>query len=160
MPVPAVPRIKQIAICLWRAAYTFTSCIGPRKKHRQIEPASLPAEIWDLILEYDIGRLLFVTKTASQLAKLDIQPREPLPSPRFTVSILDLTGLTIQVQLIEIGGRPYISNLSNLADNSGTGTDDGMKYLDLCGSNYLAVKSDGVGVVDIAFEKQQDGQPK
>lgn len=63
----------------------------------------------------------------------------------------------IQVHIITIGGRPYISNLLHPVDDSGT--HDNIRSFDLCGSKYLAVKGDGVGVVDIAFEPQQDRQP-
>lgn len=127
-------------------------------------PASVPADIWDMVLQYDIGRLLFVIKTASQLAgsgtlsrsPLSFSRREKRQMPRFTISTLDLTGPVVQVHLISIGGRPYISDLSNPV--RGSGTHDNTEHFDLCGRKYLAIKSDGVGVVDIAFE--QDGQPK
>ena len=69
---------------------------------------TLPAEVWDLILQYDIGRLLFVMKTTSQLTKLvDIQPIAPCP--RFAVDVLHLTGPTILIHLTTVGGRPCIS---------------------------------------------------
>ena len=69
--------------------------------------------------------------------------------PRFTISTLDLTDPVVQIHLISVGGRPYISNLSNPV--RGSGTHDNTKCFDLCGRKYLAIKSDGVGVVDITF---------
>lgn len=147
--------MKRIMASLWGA---LILCISPRKRHVRVNPPSLPAEIWDMILQYDIGRLLFVTKIASQLAEPYIQSREPSPSPRFTFEILDLTGPAIQIHLISTGGRSYISNLSNPIYNGGA--HNNVKCFDLCGSKYLAVKSDWVGVVDIAFEQEQDGRPK
>ena len=138
MPVPAV-----------------SHCTNPRNKHVQVEPVSLPPEIWDLVLEYDIGRLRFVIKTASQLAELDSQSQAPSQNPRFTIEALDSTSSAVRIYVISIGGRPYIGNLSNQILSSGT--HDNKKCFGLCGSNFLATKSDGVGVVDIALEQKQDG---
>jgi len=72
-------------------------CVSPRENHAQgelpslPEPPSLPVDIWDSILQYGIGRLLFVMKTASQLAKLKIRSTEPSSSLRFAIDVLDLT---------------------------------------------------------------------
>ena len=127
-------------------------------KERPTKRATLPAEVWDFILQYDIGRLLFVMKTTSQLAKLvDIQPIAPCP--RFAVDVLRLTGPTILIHLTTIGGRSYISNLTNPVHDRAVNADTDIRCFSLCGCKYLAVKSDGIGVVDIAFAKQ-DGQPK
>ena len=130
-------------------------------------PASVPADIWDMVLQYDVGRLLFVMKTASQLTGSGTLSRSPPSSfskrekrqmPRFTISTLDLTGPVVQIHLISIGGRPYVSDISNTV--RGSGTHDNKKLFDLRERKYFAIKSDGVGVVDIASEQQQDGQPK
>lgn len=106
-----------------------------------------------MILGYDIGRLLFVMRTASEITE-SITPR----CPRFTAHTLDLTSSRVQIHLIAIGGHSYIKNLSNPVDN-GAAHDINIKCVSLYGNKYLAVKSDGIGVVDIAFEQQEVGQP-
>lgn len=65
----------------------------------------------------------------------------------------------IQIHLISIGGRSYISNLSDsVVDCAIQGSN--IKYVSR-EKNYLAVKTDGIGVVDIAFEQEESrGQPK
>lgn len=63
----------------------------------------------------------------------------------------------VQIHLINIGGRSYISNVSDSLAECGT-QDTNIKY-HLRGSNYLAIKIDRIGIVDIAFEKKE-GQPK
>lgn len=93
-------------------------------------------------------------RTASEITE-SITPR----CPRFTAHTLDLTSSSVQIHLIAIGGRSYIKNLSNPVDN-GAAHDINIKCVSLCGNKYLAVKSDGIGVVDIAFEQQEVDQPK
>lgn len=44
-------------------------------------PASVPANIWDMVLQYDIGRLLFVMRTASQFARSGTLSKSPSPFP-------------------------------------------------------------------------------
>lgn len=152
-PVPALFHMKQRVMSFREAVCSLASYITPKKE--LVERASLPAEIWDLVLEYGIGRLLFVIKTASQITD-SIKPS----CPRFTAHILDLTSSVVQIHLITIGGRSYIRDLSNSVDDNSGVHDINMKCVSLCGSKYLAVKSDGIGVVDIAFEQQEVGQPK
>lgn len=57
-----------------------------------------------------------------------------------------------------LGGRSYIANLSNRVDFRLV-KDTRTICLDVSRSNYLAVKTDGFGVVDIAVE-EQDGLPE
>lgn len=151
VPVPALLHVKQMITSFWEAAYSLISYATPKKE--RIERAPLPAEVWDLVLKYDIGRLLFVMRTASEITE-SITPS----CPRFTAHTLDLTSSRVQIHLITIGGRSYIKNLSNPVDNGGA-HDVNIKCVSLCGKKYLAVKSDGIGVVDIAFEQQEVGQP-
>lgn len=80
------------------------------------------------------------------------------PSTRFTVDIVDLPSSMVQIHLISIGGRSYISQLSDSVLNCST-QDTNIKYYEIKGKNYLAVKSDGIGVVGIAFEQDKE-QPK
>ena len=63
----------------------------------------MPAEIWDLVLQDDLARLLFIMKAASQIANLDFQFRPP--KKRFTVVEFHLTSPILQVHVIIIGGR-------------------------------------------------------
>lgn len=129
---------------------------------KQTDGPSLPLEIWDMVLRYDISRLVFIMKTASSLARGNIFSVN-IPSTRFIVETLDLQSPIIQIHLIDIGGRLYICNLSNPAngDNQNNTFDcdqNNTRHYLLNGGNYLAVKSDGVGVLDIAFEEEK-GHP-
>ena len=117
---------------------------------------SLPPEIWNFVLRYDIGRLLFIMETAAQLPKLDI--RHKIPDTRLSAEILNFSSSMVQIHLINIGGRTYISNLSNPTGDHGTQSKDTLRYCDISRSNYIAIKSDGIGIVDITFEAQY-GRP-
>lgn len=152
MPEPPVYSVKQLAQGFWGVACTLFCYIALAKEQTD-GPSSLllPADIWDLVLQYDIGRLLFIMRTASQLSKIDIQHR--IPNTRFSIEILDLPSSVVQIHLISIGGRTYISHLSNSTGNHGTQAKD-IRSCDISGSNYIAVKSDRIGIVDIAFEAQ------
>lgn len=165
LPEAPVPLTRQITERFWKALRSIFH--RPISENEQLDdpssplsppsplpplPVSLPPEIWNMVLKYDIGRLLLVARTASQLSGLRAQERR-LPMTRFTVDILDLSGLMVQIHTISIGGRSYISNLS-----CGT-QDNNIKCYDLRGKNYLATKSDGIGIVDIAFEHDR-GHPK
>lgn len=97
-------------------------------------------------------------RVASQLSRLDTV-QQSIPSLRFTVEELDLPHSLLQIHTTNIGGRTYISNVSNASSNNYTTQVTSTRSYDLTGSNYLAVKGDGIGIVDIAFEQQQDGQP-
>lgn len=151
VPVPALFRVKQMITRVWGAVCSLITYATPKRE--RIERAPLPAEVWDLVLKYDISRLLFVMRTASEIT-------ESITSscPRFTAHTLDITSSRVQIHLIAIGGRSYIKNLSNPVDN-GVAQDINIKCVSLCGNKYLAVKRDGIGVVDIAFEQQDIGQP-
>lgn len=109
-----------------------------------------------MVLQYDVGRPLFIASAASQLAGLRIQSK--IPSTRFTVDVLDLPSFMVQIHLISIGGRSYISNLSGSVVNCDT-QDSNSRCYDIREKSYLATKSDGIGIVDIAFE-QEEGHPK
>lgn len=136
----------------------LSGCITPAKKRMdKLSSLSLPTEIWNLVLQYNVGRLLFIMKTASQFPKLDIQHK--VPNTRFLAEVLNLSSSIIQIYLICIGGCTYISNFSNsTTGNHGTQPKDTVRCCDINRSNYIAVKSDGIGIVDIAFQAQ-DGLP-
>lgn len=153
VPVSALHHVKQMIISFWGAVCSLASYINPKKEH--IEKTPLPAEVWNVILEYDIGRLLFVMRTASEITQ-SITP----PCPRFTAHTLNLTSPMVQIHLITIGGRSYIRTLSNPADDNGGTRDINIKCVSMCGSKYLAIKSDDIGVVDIAFEQRDVCKPK
>lgn len=116
----------------------------------------LPREIWAIVEEYDIGRLLFLMKTALQLKTWDVGPFA-VSKQRFKVERLTLKSDLIRIHLINIGGRTYIHRLSDPADTQNSLVESkrtsGLHDIDcrLDGSKYMAVKSDGVGVTDIAF---------
>lgn len=176
IPAPTVTSSRQMTKSLWEALRHFFHCTISRKEQLDspsspllpappspLSPAllsplplsliaSLPPEIWNMVLRYDIGRLLFVAGTASQLARLGIESK--IPRTRFTVNVLDLPSSMIQIHLISIGGRSYISNLSGSVVNCGT-QDNNTKCYNIRGKDYLAIKSDGIGIVDIAFEQQE-----
>lgn len=114
----------------------------------------LPPEIQSMVLEHDIGRLLFVMRTASQIA-IQYEGIKTLPERMLNQTLLILEGDTIRIHSIEIGGRIYISHLSDTTD-SGHDNMESQEY-ELDGSSYLAVKSDGIGVIDIAFRATDAG---
>lgn len=102
--------------------------------------------------------VFFLSQNSISIHRILHSVQRTIPSPRFTFEILDLTGPAIQIHLISTGGSSYISNLSNPIYNGGAL--DNVECFGLCGSKYLPVKSDGVDVVDIAFEQEQDCRPK
>ena len=119
----------------------FLGCAIPKKEQ---QGSLLPAEIWSLIFQYDIG----LARAAAQLTDIWIQPR--IPSTRFRVDMVDLPSSMIHIHLISIGGRSYISNLSDsVVDCAIQGSN--IKYVSR-EKNYLAVKTD--------FEQERCGQPK
>lgn len=172
----------------------------------------LPLEIHDKILEQDIGRLLFVMRTASQLVPIHDKDLKEVPEHRFTEETLSLNSNTIRIYFVVVGGRTYISHLSDaprlvpplctrrptilvvvfafvnwifilqwkpqysipLAITAALGSvlfsfirsallgairDDERTVQDytLDKRNYLAIQSDGMGVIDIAFEQTSAG---
>ena len=189
---------------------TFPPLPWNRKLIRQ-----LPNDILDMVLEFDIGRLLFVMSAASQIT-LQHRSLEIVPEQRFIQRILIMKANTIRIHLVIIGSRTYISHLSDPSQrhtiyrfisalsilililhwsihahvqsyapelfqlwfviaftcvifpsieltalpNGNTGM-PGAIYQDyeLGKSKYLAVKTDGIGVVDIAFS-QTDNEPE
>ena len=144
-PTPTVAPAGQLTKNIWNAVRVFLGCVIPKKEQ---QGSLLPAEIWSLIFQYDIGRLLFVARAAAQLTDIRIQPR--IPNTRFRVDMVDLPSSMIQIHLISIGGRSYISNLSDSVVDCAIQVSN-IKY-DLRGKNYLAVKTD--------FEQERCGQPK
>ena len=144
-PTPTVAPAGQLTKNIWNAVRVFLGCVIPKKEK---QGSLLPAEIWSLIFQYDIGRLLFVARAAAQLTDIRIQPR--IPNTRFRVDMVDLPSSMIQIHLISIGGRSYISNLSDSVVDCAIQVSN-IKY-DLRGKNYLAVKTD--------FEQERCGQPK
>ena len=73
----------------------------------------LPPEIQDKVLEQDIGRLLFVMRTASKLARIQDRELKVIPEHRFAEEILDLKSRAIRIYLVDVGGRRYVSQLSD-----------------------------------------------
>lgn len=103
LPRPLPPPITQGA---------FSSpdyCILPPIDERLL--GRLPLEIQDKILEHDIGRMLFVMRMASQLSNQrgDLE----IPEHRFIEEILTLNSNAIRIHLVVVGGRIYISRLSD-----------------------------------------------
>lgn len=113
----------------------------------------LPPELQNIVLEYDIRRLLFVIRTASQIA-IYYEGIKTIPEQRLSQNTLILTGDMIQVHTAEIGGRAYISRLSNATTLE---NDRISKTSRLNGIGYFAVKSDGIGVVDTVFSTTKAG---
>lgn len=119
----------------------------------------LSPEIWDMILQHDIGRLLFIMRIASQLAPLNIT-QHSIPDTRFTVEVLDLQSPILQIHLVNIGQRQYVGRLSNSADRQKQTENAKIRCYNVSRNNYLAVKTDRIGVVDMAFElSSHTGQP-
>lgn len=112
----------------------------------------LPPEVQDMVFEHDIGRLLFVIRAASQIATWH-KDLKTMPERRFTQEILFLKD-NIRIYPINIGGQIYISHLSNITNKGQSRT--GQDY-NLNRSDYLAIKSDGTGVIDIAFSATDAG---
>lgn len=192
------------------AFFTPSSCHLSRGKQFL---ARLPAEIQDQILGYDVGRLLYVMRTASQLAIQHGENSKAIPEHRFTEETLILKGNTVRVHLVVVGGHTYVSHLSDvpsprqlfwesllilwnsprlyilliflsalllsiifaqqwksssllampalgitLYSSISLGADKKMRQ-DYKPDNYLAVKSDEMGVIDIAFQ-QADARPR
>lgn len=132
--------------------------------------STLPNEVWNLISNYDVGRLEFLVRLAAQLQTLDVSPLVMLDS-RFELETVDVRGDTVRIHLVRVGGRAYISHLSDpdkvredeyeyeheyeKEDKKYT-----LQYKDyrFGDSTFLAVKTDGIGVVDLALD-ESDGRP-
>lgn len=134
----------------------------PKKAQMDGSSGGLPflsPEIWDMILQHDIGRLLFIMRIASQLAPLNIT-QHSIPDNRFTVEVLELQSPILQIHLVDIGQRQYIGRLSSSADFQKQTKNKKIGFYDISKNDYLAVKTDRIGVVDIAFEfSDHTGQP-
>ncbi|KAJ5345290.1 hypothetical protein N7452_003294 [Penicillium brevicompactum] len=128
---------------------------------------NLPNEIWDTIEGYGIGRLVFVMKLSLQIRDLPPIPPEDRKQA-FSVENVWLTGDFMRISVIELGGRYYIADISNLraADDQATCRERLSRLshfritshdFPLAKRNYLAVKSDGIGVVDIAIQRRSSG---
>ncbi|KAK2807224.1 hypothetical protein FQN50_005511 [Emmonsiellopsis sp. PD_5] len=115
----------------------------------------LPEEIRHMILRYDVGRLLFLLETASQLTSERSGPIS-IPTTRFTVEDFKLRNPVIRVHFINLGRRVYLRHVSDPTDTDTRG--DRWEDCAINDSTYLNVKSDGIGIVDISFE-HRNGQP-
>ncbi|KAI1905712.1 hypothetical protein LOZ12_006660 [Ophidiomyces ophidiicola] len=100
-------------------------------------------------MEYDIGRLLFILETASQLANEKLDSVE-IPDTRLTVTELKLQTSSIRIHYINIGKRLYLNRVSDPILNE----TEGGQWTDYTLEDYFAVKSDGMGIVDIAFSQK------
>ncbi|KAK2795741.1 hypothetical protein FQN52_003590 [Onygenales sp. PD_12] len=120
----------------------------------------LPEEIWHIIQNHGIGRLLFVLRVAAQLQyQRNLSYRSPaVLDQRFTVDRLYLSGNTIRIHLVYLGGRLYIRRLSEPIGVIKAGEEAEIRDVVFGDSKYLAVKSDGIGVMDIAFEEDSGRQ--
>lgn len=109
----------------------------------------LPREIWAIVEEYDIGRLLFLMRTAFQLKGWNVGPLA-VSKQRFNVESLTLENDRVRIHLINIGGRTYIHRLSDPIDRQNSPVESkrtsGLHSIDyrINRSKYLAVKSDRV----------------
>lgn len=72
----------------------------------------LPSDIWHKVLEYDIGRMLYVVKAASQLWVQECLSPSEVPEHRFSEQTVTIEGDAVRIHLVDIGGRIYISRLS------------------------------------------------
>lgn len=136
-----------------------------------------------MILEYDINRLLFLMRAAWQIKISNMLPVS-LSNERLTIKRIAMTSHSIRIHLIEIGGRTYIGQLSDaigFAPGSlptmrqrpdydhilspellaGIKRRFKLRYKDypLDGITYIAMKSDSVGLVDVAFRCRRGGTP-
>ena len=110
--------------------------------------AKLPPEIWRIIFQYDVGRLLFVLTAASQIRRYK-EVFDSIPTRRLTQRIVVLESNIVRIHVVNIGGRTYISGLSEAPGVTSGGTMSSNCHV--VSNEYLAVKSDGIGLVDIAF---------
>ena len=75
---------------------------------------AFPCEIWAKVLEYDVGRMLYVMEAASQMSTLDcVSMLEGVPEHRFSSKIVAMDTSTVRIHLVDVGGRIYVSNLSD-----------------------------------------------
>ncbi|KAI2395901.1 hypothetical protein LOZ67_006145 [Ophidiomyces ophidiicola] len=206
--LPLMPPLPSVA---HGAFYSSTPCRLTSTKLK-LHLSRLPLEIQDKILEHDVGRLLFVMRTASQLVPIHNSNLKTVPKHRFTEETLALNSNTIRIYFVILGGRTYISHLSDAASPVpplcarrpiilvvvsaflnwiphmlqwmprdsiplaivaalgfmlfsstgsallGTTRNEGMiQEYTLEKRNYLAIQSDGMGVIDVAFEQTSAG---
>ena len=112
-----------------------------------------------MILQHGIGRLLFIMRTASQLAPRNIT-QHSIPDTRFTAEVLDLQSPILQIHLVNIRERQYVGHLSNPADCQNQTKNAKIRCYSISRSNHLAIKTDRTGIGDMAFELLGDtGQP-
>lgn len=137
----------------------------------------LPQEVCDMILDYDINRLLFLVKAAWHIRTSNMLPIS-IREERLTVTRVAIPSNTLRIHLIEVGGKTYIGRLSDTTEFApgslpamrhrtepeqilssellaGIKRCFKLRYRDypLDGITYLAMKSDGTGLVDIAFRR-------
>ncbi|EGD95944.1 hypothetical protein TESG_03405 [Trichophyton tonsurans CBS 112818] len=82
----------------------------------------------------------------------------------FELETVDVRGDTVRIHLVRVGGRVYISHLSDPDDDASTPPKEHdrntLPYRDyrFGDSTFLAVKTDSIGVVDLALD-ESDGRP-
>lgn len=117
--------------------------------------SKLSTEAWELISKYDVGRLEFLVRLAAQLQPLSTSPLL-ISDSRSEFKTVDVRGDTVRIHLVRVGGRVYISHLSD-PDEDATKKHDRntLLYRDYWfgDSKFLAVKTDSIGVVDIALDE-------
>ncbi|KAF3482031.1 uncharacterized protein GIQ15_04790 [Arthroderma uncinatum] len=119
-----------------------------------VDLARLPVEIRNMISGYDVGRLEFLVRLAGQLAKPHIEPLT-IPDTRFDIAIVEIPGTIMRIHLIDLGGRSYICCVSDPASGD---TRQLYRDYEFGESRYLAIKTDGIGVVDMALD-ESNGRP-
>ncbi|KAI1995347.1 hypothetical protein LOZ53_001399 [Ophidiomyces ophidiicola] len=118
--------------------------------------AQLPIEIQANIFKHDIARLLFVVRTALQIQN---KIEGSISDHRFSEKTLIVHTNVIEIHTVDIGDRTYIGDIACAEPLASTNTLNSQRRYGLGESKYLVVKTDGIGVVDFAFEKTR-GRPK
>ncbi|KAI1915022.1 hypothetical protein LOZ61_001946 [Ophidiomyces ophidiicola] len=90
-------------------------------------------------------------RAASQLSR-QMLPQFKIPPTRFTAKTVRLRSDIVRIHLVNVGDRIYVSSLSPPIDH--VPQEHSTDY-QLDGSSYLAVKSDGLGVIDLAFRQHK-----
>ena len=126
----------------------------------------LPQEIWDMVETFGFERLVFAMRVAWQIEGLKyITPINR--TQRFDTETLSLKSDYLRIHVIRLGGRRYISSLSDPRE-SDPQENSHMRSIrsqfelsthdyDLNGSTYLAIKSDDIGVIEIAIRRIESG---
>ncbi|KAM5457467.1 hypothetical protein MaudCBS49596_000662 [Microsporum audouinii] len=130
---------------------------SPPSPDLDVAITGLPGEIWNMISRHDVGRLEFLVRLVSQLEAPGLGPLV-IPDSRFDVDTVDIPGAIMRIHLVRLGGRTYISHVSD--PGSSGDADTRLPYRDyrFGESKCLAVKTDGIGVVDLALDESH-GRP-